>query len=748
MNMKNTIKYLMLAFFGMLGLASCVKEMEYTNDGTVPVQELLVPAADAEMVLINSADATSLFEWTLGTTKTTQKYYVVFYDKADGGKELYRFNNNKPSCEALISHDLLSSVAAKAGIAPSQKGDIWWNVISYNGNNEQKSDVASNKLTVVRYDGIDDVPSSLYMGGISDVAEGMTVRQMAANGNVFDIYARLSANDKYYFTNRGDGNVARRFYIAEGENGATLLEGDAESVSLDGVYHIQLDLGRSAAKMEKIEGVALHWCWTPDYNANALQYDGLGVWSLKNYTIPTGDNRYRFRALVDGVEYIWGAPASNDAEPSTLDGSYFDIVFTEKGNISQWDYKFKFMGVTKGQSCDVYLKLGERNHHVLDFGNITPNPVTAVSTPAAIASSSEGSPVDLSSINGELRFSWTVEPGDYKISPKYRVIFSHNGAAVETIETENTFITIEAGHLDNMLDKVGIAAGKSATLSWKVEAYILNNTAAQTCDAESFTVSRISLPTALYLTGAATEFGTNLANAGKMNIVGKEGSGQFTLYSKINAGQYRFATSKGSDARYYVLDGGKLVSGNGNITNSKEAVYRITVNIATKELKLEEITDIQIRNEGNGGWTYKFTYTGNGIWESKSMGMNRIGWWGERYYFSAFADGVEELWGYSRQNNDQPEVFHTDAADPTHEDDPPQYIYIQKRGNISRWDYTFKDGRGGGLEHNFNEVYLHLNGNAEHNHPFYKIRCTWGEYYPGDRNTPLETEFVYIANQL
>lgn len=749
--MKKNFIYLMLFVFGVLGLVSCAEDMEYNNNGTVPVKELLVPAADAEMVLINNEEATTLFEWTVGDAVTTQKYYVVFYNAATGGKELFRIDNGQSTSEALISHDILSDVASRAGIAPDTAGDLYWNVIAYNGNNEAQPTTARNRLTVVRYGGIEDAPSNLYMGGIADLAEDAAVRTMAANGEVFDIYARFTSEDNLYITNRGDGTVARRFYIAEQDGATVLVEGEGESVKLDGVYHIQVDLGSARVKLEKIEGVALHWCWTPNYEQTAFEYQGLGTFKLANYTIPTGDSRYRFRALVNGVEYIWGAPASNDAEPTTLDGNYFDLVFTALGTNDQWGYKYKFMGVTRGQTCDVYIHLGARNYHVLDFGNIVPNPATAIETPAALAASTVDNPLDLNTVTEPFTFSWTVEEGEYKIAPKYRVIFSHDGVAVETIESEATSIVLEPGRIDNILDKIGIAAGESATLTWKVEAYILNNTAAQTCDEGVFTAKRMSLPTALYLTGAATEFGEDLAAAQAMNIVGKEGSGQFIIYTKLTAGAYRFATSNGADAKFYVLNGGKLIPGEGTIQNDTEAVYRITANVAAKSLTLEAITNVQLRNEGNGNWTTDFQYIGGGVWSAidPASHISRIGWWGDRYYFAAFAADVEELWGYSRSNNDAPEVFHTEAVDPTAEDCPPQYIYIQKRGTIPRWDYTFKDGRGqSGFEHTIQEMYLHMNGNEKHNHPFYSFRAVWGSGYSGDRNAVHQTEFTYIANEL
>lgn len=251
---------------------------------------------------------------------------------------------------------------------------------------------------------------------------------------------------------------------------------------------------------------------------------------------------------------------------------------------------------------------------------------------------------------------------------------------------------------------------------------------------------------ALYIYGEATEAGTEIANAIEFNVAGED---KYTLYTKLTAGSYSLVANNKPGAKSYILNGETLVEGEGTLQNDTENVYRISVDVAAGTLSLEAITQVRLRNEANGNWTYDFTYVGNGVWEVTDINnINRIGWNGERYYFEAWANGVEEIWGYSRSNNDGPEVYHSSAdVDPT-TGLPTQYIYIRQRGDISRWDYTFKDGRNGTLEHNLKEIYLHMNGNERHNHPFYTIRGEWGEYYGGDKNVPYENEFVYFAKSL
>ena len=193
-----------------------------------------------------------------------------------------------------------------------------------------------------------------------------------------------------------------------------------------------------------------------------------------------------------------------------------------------------------------------------------------------------------------------------------------------------------------------------------------------------------------------------------------------------------------------------LVEGEGTLQNETEAVYRITVDLVAKSITMEAITGVKMHGCDDGNWTNEnYTYAGDGVWECKGItNLTRIAWHGKRYRFAAMANDVEEVWGYYRSNNDGPEVYHYTAEDSTNNNLPPQYIYTRTRGDIDNWSYSFKDGRGGSMEHNLEEVYLHMNGNERHNHPYYQIRCTWGEYYGGDKNQTINTDFVYIGQTL
>ena len=251
----------------------------------------------------------------------------------------------------------------------------------------------------------------------------------------------------------------------------------------------------------------------------------------------------------------------------------------------------------------------------------------------------------------------------------------------------------------------------------------------------------------LFIYGAASEFGEAISGAREFRVIGEK---QYQLYTKLTAGEYSLVSSNKEDATSYILSEGLLVEGEGTLQNATEAVYRITVDLVAKSITMEAITGVKMHGCDDGNWTNEnYTYVGDGVWECKGItNLGRIAWHGKRYRFAAMANDVEEVWGYYRSNNDGPEVYHYTAEDSTNNNLPPQYIYTRTRGDIDNWSYSFKDGRGGSMEHNLEEVYLHMNGNERHNHPYYQIRCTWGEFYSGDKSQTINTDFVYIGQTL
>lgn len=742
-----------LLVFGACAISSCVDDMEYDNDGTIAVKELLAPSAGAQLWLVNDPEATTFFEWAVPTSQTTQQYQIVFYDEPTGGRELMRIANNSTYCSAIVSHDNLMLIASKAGIKPSGSGAIYWNVLACNGNRETPSAAQRSSLTVTRYDAIEDIPDNLYLGGVADLAGDALRRFATTDDGVFEIFARVEAGEQLFFTNRGDGTTARRFYLSDDEGKLLIGEGEEASAEMDGIYRLVLDFNTSRAVAEKIEDVAYFYCWTGDNDRKPMEYMGQGVWELTGYTIPTGDSRYRFRAMMNGVEYIWGASASQDAAPSSLEGNYYDVIFTERGNKDQWGYKYKFMDMTRGLTATLRLHMtGERNYHQLDFGNVTPLGVSTIVTPAPLLGSTAENPVDLADLgNAAPVFSWTVPDATYGIAPKYRVVFYLDGREIRRIDAGTaTSLEVTAGDLDAMLSDAGIAAKATATLTWGVETYILDQTAPMAIEPGVFSLVRLRLPEKLFILGDATEFGASVAGARQMTEIGNPGGGSFQLYTQLKSGTYNFVSDVTGKYNTYTLTDGKLVEGTEGI-RAEAGIYRITVAIATKSLTLEKIGDVQLRNEGNGDWTQTLSYAGDGSWVTpSSMNITRIGNNGERYYFSAIIDTGEEIWGYSRSNNDGPEVYHWQDKDSSNGDVPPQRIFVRKRDNISRWDYTFKDGRGAGFstEHNFRKAQLFMNGDEQDKNPHYHVTGVWGEFYSGDRNDVIDTHYVYIANTL
>lgn len=103
----------------------------------------------------------------------------------------------------------------------------------------------------------------------------------------------------------------------------------------------------------------------PDPDA-VMEYAGNGVW--KRQITWDGDNRYRFDAVIDGTDYIWGYSSSDMSDsdmPSGLTGPQYRLTCSETGNINQWDYSFKHIAVLRNVTCTIVVDCSARSRSVL-----------------------------------------------------------------------------------------------------------------------------------------------------------------------------------------------------------------------------------------------------------------------------------------------------------------------------------------------------------------------------------------------
>lgn len=761
--MKNILNKSLFILAAVLLCVSCGKDMEFKDRGVAPVTELKSPEARSELGLIDTPEANTLFSWTLPAANAAQSYYVAFYAAASGGSELARYAAEPTAWSIVISHAQLNRAAAEAGIAPEGTGSLYWTVISYRGGSEVSA-ATRNELIVTRYPSIEE-PDFLYLGGTSEKEEDGRLRQFRNNGDgTYEIYAEFKADDRYFFTDRADEGSLRELFNAAG----TLTEDGSEgSTPLDGLYRIKIDFTYARVWADEVTDVTFYISSRGDAeNSPNMTYAGNGSWKWDGENgekkIPTGDNRYRFKALVGGTEQIWGSNVQNSGnEPSAMDGTFYNIYIRNRGNIDPYNWGFKFMTAVQGAIVrDVLLNMhGRTYNHVLEFGDLEAHPVTDIVTPPALAASSAEAPYKLSeNASAELTFEWVPTIVEGGAAPTFNVIFYKADGGTQTeigriSGISGTSTQLSSVKLDELAVSAGAGSGETAELFWDVQTKVVTNLAMSASGPKKFYIERFAVPDRFFLTGTATEFGDGLENAREMTPAGDAGSGRFQLYTRLTGGTYNFVTANGGDPVKYTLSGSKLAIGDEGIT-ATPGIYRITADVVAQSLVLEEITGVSLFFNAVSELSPVMEYVRDGQWTTpESFYVSDTGKAGERYRFNAVVNGVTEVWGYSRQNNSAlasfTEVFHWDDKD-MHTGLPAQYVYV-KTGITDQWAFTFKAGRSNpGYKyakgnHDITDFTLFMNGDSEDGNPHYHVTAKW----VGDaaaENEAFSTHFATFTN--
>jgi hypothetical protein len=167
------------------------------------------------------------------------------------------------------------------------------------------------------------------------------------------------------------------------------------------------------------------------------------------------------------------------------------------------------------------------------------------------------------------------------------------------------------------------------------------------------------IPDQLFLTGEATEGGSDLENA----CVGRRtGDGEFTFYQQLEAGKgFTFVSSKGDDRTTYTVVNGVLDDQSAEpATIDRSGVYRIKLDLNVRGITFEHIDRVEFnfapRTEDNGN----MEYIGNGCWKFSDYNVKfREESWGldQRYNFHPVFDGVTYVWAGTKGNDSSPSAL-------------------------------------------------------------------------------------------
>lgn len=654
-DMKNNIIRLSVLLIAAASLWSCKGDMVFDNVQPVAVTELQSPAADASIALFDADGAKTEFRWAPAKSDGVPVYSVVFYVSETDKDPVFTAtaDNNGTRSIANVLHTDMNRMAQTAGIKESQKGDVWWTVVAAYGTEQVVASTPRRKLTVTRMKGFIGNPGTLYITGsaceVPELADALQFRRM--DDGSYEIFTQLKGTegtDKYWLVDTPvDGPNKRVFGVTNGalvEDDAPLVLGTGESNSANEAYRISVDFTKGTFTKEKVTKV---WYNYPNKTAenSDMTYAGKGVWKLDNKMITlhnlgdNPDNRYHFRATIGGKTVVFGHREKDTQEvPAKYDNSSY-FWANEYENKSDWDYSFKFMPRTNGIAVNMTLNLSgatEHYSHAIDLGNLVPVAVTALGSPAADMS------LKLDNISGSKQaFSWT-RSGSAAAVTVYKVVFFKDAAGeqkVSEVEAGNSdAIDILHIDLDTIAGNAGVEAESEGTVYWSVVADVLGNAAMPEFAPRALKIRRFQgIPSNIYITGSASEYGETLTAAGKLKRLEH---GKFEIYTQLKSGTYYFTDkTDGNGIRFAVNASNQIVESASPVTILGDAkVYRIRLDFTNNTAKLEAISKVTLQFSPNSARDADLTYKGKGVWSKEGyyVEFHQEGWGrDERYRFVA-----------------------------------------------------------------------------------------------------------------
>lgn len=277
--------------------------------------------------------------------------------------------------------------------------------------------------------------------------------------------------------------------------------------------------------------------------------------------------------------------------------------------------------------------------------------------------------------------------GDFQ-RPIYTVASNGNGV-------QNS-LSLSHKVLNSIASKAGIQPSTSGSLQWTVIASKgLNEKRADS--SRVIVIERpagfTEIPANVFVTGAASEGGADLAKATPMKL---GADGVFEVFTKLKDGAFFFADRNSGTPVTYSIQGTRMQEGGEN-QQTGEKLYRIRLDFANAAAEMIEITDAGVFASAYNRSIGKLTYAGNGTWEAKNVPIAYFdfgSWKDDRFKFqflTADAGGTAGTmyYGSVNQSNSTPPDANTPAA----------YYRVVPVDN-SQWDYTYKypagsDGKTG-----------------------------------------------------
>ena len=242
-------------------------------------------------------------------------------------------------------------------------------------------------------------------------------------------------------------------------------------------------------------------------------------------------------------------------------------------------------------------------------------PVTSLIEPANNFS------IVLQPTGNDLYFEWD----EVKLSGiKYQIVFDHpNGNfsnPVFAIDSDNggtkPSLSLSPGNLNSIARRMGLLSSEQGSFKWSVRT-IRGLEVALATQSNTMTVTRMAgfddLPLAVFLTGAGTEVGDNIANA---LIMQRMDEGIFEIYSRLTAGQpYIFLDNNaGEPKRFrYDFEGQVIREEETPMTVAETGIYHIRLDFNSGTASYRQVLRVALFHNSSQVYLW-LPYQGLGVW--------------------------------------------------------------------------------------------------------------------------------------
>lgn len=308
-------------------------------------------------------------------------------------------------------------------------------------------------------------------------------------------------------------------------------------------------------------------------------------------------------------------------------------------------------------AASVLLGVGCTNN--VEYRDVGVWPVTSLGLPA------DGAFIEMQTGTDKfVDFSWSPGSAEDGDPVQYELVFmgEPGGEEVSVMDARmDNSVRLTHKDLNRVMGLAGTGSGETGSVYWTVRSSRGPNSA----DFDSphkLNIRRMlgfdDIPARLFLTGAASETGADLAAAREFRMTSAAGEeGEFEMYAELGAGTYNMVSATDGAGRTFGIVGG-LLEETAEATVAVPGIYRINVDFTVKGATLTRIESVTYAYMQNTAQNRELEYAGGGRWQLLDMELQfaRPGWgtrgFEERYRFEVVTAMQNEVWGPADANLD------------------------------------------------------------------------------------------------